>query len=119
MRIQHAHAAAILQAFAVAVFIGSMLPTAATAADEPAVIAAVAVDPYADLKKQAKWVGAQVDQPTLDGFLESFIMIGTQFKGRAGLDVNRPAGVVVTAEGPAGVPVPRGFVPVKDLGKLL
>jgi hypothetical protein len=119
MRIQHAHAAAILQAFAVAVFIGSMLPTAATAADEPAVIAVVAVDPYADLKKQAKWVGAQVDQPTLDGFLESFIMIGTQFKGLAGLDVNRPAGVVVTAEGPAGVPVPRGFVPVKDLGKLL
>jgi hypothetical protein len=46
-------------------------------------------------------------------------MMATQFKGLAGLDVDRPAGVIVTAEGPAGVPVPRGFVPVKDLGKLL
>jgi len=99
--------------------LAACLATAARAADEPAVVAVVAVDPYADLKKQARWVGAQVDQPTLDGFLESFIMIGTQFKGLAGLDVNRPAGVVVTAEGPAGAPVVRGLVPVKDLGKLL
>jgi hypothetical protein len=91
----------------------------ARAADEPAVVAVVAVDPYADLKKQARWVGGLVDQPQLDGYLESFIMIATQFKGLAGLDVNRPAGVVVTAEGPAGVPVVRGFVPVKDLDKLL
>lgn len=96
------------------------LPSAAVrAADEPAVVAVVAVDPYADLKKQARWVGGLVDQPQFDGYLESFIMIATQFKGLAGLDVNRPAGVVVTAEGPAGAPVVRGFVPVKDLGKLL
>lgn len=96
------------------------LPSAtARAADEPAVVAVVAVDPYADLKKQARWVGGLIDQPTLDGYLESFILMATQFKGLAGLDVNRPAGVVVTAEGPAGVPVVRGFVPVKDLGKLL
>ena len=95
-------------------------PTAAAhAADEPAVVAVVAIDPYADLKKQARWVGGLVDQPQFDGYLESFIMIATQFKGLAGLDVNRPAGVVVTAEGPAGAPVVRGFVPVKDLGKLL
>jgi len=99
--------------------LAACLAAAARAADEPAVVAVVAVDPYADLKKQARWVGAQVDQPTLDGYLESFIMIATQFKGLAGLDVNRPAGVVVTAEGPAGAPVVRGFVPVKDLGKLL
>jgi hypothetical protein len=91
----------------------------AAAAEEPVVLAVVACDGYADLKKQARWVGGLVDQPTLDGFLESFIMMATQFKGLAGLDVDRPAGVVVTAEGPAGVPVPRGFVPVKDLGKLL
>lgn len=102
-----------------AIGLTAFLPAAVHAADEPTVVAVVAVDPYADLKKQARWVGAQVDQPTLDGFLESFIMIATQFKGLAGLDVNRPAGVVVTAEGPAGVPVVRGLVPVKDLGKLL
>lgn len=95
------------------------LGTAAWAADEPAVVAVVAVDPYADLKNQARWVGGLVGQPQFDGYLESFIMIATQFKGLAGLDVNRPAGVVVTAEGPAGAPVVRGLVPVKDLGKLL
>lgn len=99
--------------------LAACLAITARAADEPAVVAVVAVDPYADLKKQARWVGGLVDQPQFDGYLESFIMIATQFKGLAGLDVNRPAGVVVTAEGPAGVPVVRGFVPVKDLGKLL
>ena len=119
MRTTPAPIARLFQAVTAAALVVPLLPAVATAADEPAVIAVVAVDPYADLKKQAKWVGAQVDQPTLDGFLESFIMMATQFKGLAGLDVNRPAGVVVTAEGPAGVPVPRGFVPVKDLGKLL
>jgi hypothetical protein len=119
MRFGSAFATLSIKAAIAAALIGLLPPAAVQAADEPAVIAAVAVDPYADLKKQAKWVGAQIDQPTLDGFLESFIMMATQFKGLAGLDVNRPAGVVVTAEGPAGVPVPRGFVPVKDLGKLL
>ena len=119
MRTTPAPIARLFQAVTAAALVVPLLPAVATAADEPAVIAVVAVDPYADLKKQAKWVGAQVDQPTLDGFLESFIMMATQFKGLAGLDVNRPAGVVVTAEGPAGVPVVRGFVPVKDLAKLL
>jgi hypothetical protein len=119
MRFGSAFVAPSIHAAIAAALIGLLPPAAVPAADEPAVIAAVAVDPYADLKKQAKWVGAQIDQPTLDGFLESFIMMATQFKGLAGLDVNRPAGVVVTAEGPAGVPVPRGFVPVKDLAKLL
>ena len=119
MRTTPAPIARLFQAVTAAALVVALLPAVATAADEPAVIAVVAVDPYADLKKQAKWVGAQVDQPTLDGFLESFINMATQFKGLAGLDVNRPAGVVVTAEGPAGVPVVRGFVPVKDLGKLL
>ena len=120
MRTMPAPVARILPAVTTAVIVGlGWLPTRVRAADEPAVIAVVAVDPYADLKKQAKWVGGQIDQPTLDGFLESFVMMATQFKGLAGLDVGRPAGVVVTAEGPAGVPVVRGFVPVKDLGKLL
>ena len=119
MRTTPAPIARLFQAVTAAALVVPLLPAVATAADEPAVIAVVAVDPYADLKKQAKWVGAQVDQPTLDGFLESFIMMATQFKGLAGLDVNRPTGVVVTAEGPAGVPVVRGFVPVKDLAKLL
>ena len=86
-------------------------------AAEPEVIAVVAVDGYADLKKQVRWIGTLVGNPTLDGFAESFIMMATQFKGLAGLDVDRPAGIVVTAAD--GVPAVNGFVPVKDLSKLL
>jgi hypothetical protein len=91
----------------------------ARAADEPVVLAVVACDPYADLKKQVRWVGGLVDQPGLDALVETPLMMATQFQGLAGLDVNRPAGVVVTAEGPGDAPVVRGFVPVKDLNKLL
>lgn len=89
------------------------------AADAPVVLAVVACDPYADLKKQVRWLGGLVDQPGLDALVETPLMMVTQFKGLAGLDVNRPAGVVVTAEGPAAAPVVRGYVPVKDLKKLL
>jgi hypothetical protein len=87
------------------------------AAAESEVVAVVACDPYGDLKKQLRWVGGLVDQPTLDGFAESFIMMATQFKGLAGLDVGRPAGLVVTAAGDE--PAVHAYVPVKDLGKLL
>lgn len=91
--------------------------TARAAADDPAVIGIVACDGYADLKKQVRWVGTLVGNPALDAFAESFILAATQFQGLAGLDVGRPAGVVVTAAGDAiGV---HGFVPVKDAGKLL
>ena len=88
----------------------------ASAAD-PDVVAVVACDGYADLKKQIRWIGTLVGNPALDGFAESFIMMATQFKGLAGLDVARPAGVVVTAAGE--LPVVQGCLPVKDLGKLL
>lgn len=86
------------------------------AADAP-VVAVVAVDGYADLKKQIGWVGARVGNPQLAALAESFVMMATQFKGLAGLDVNRPVGVVVTADGDQ--PVVHGYVPVKDLDRLL
>jgi hypothetical protein len=89
-------------------------PPAAAAGD---VVAVVACDGYADLKKQIRWIGTLVGNPALDGFAESFIMMATQFKGLAGLDVNRPAGLVVTVQGDD--PVIHGFVPVKDLDRLL
>jgi hypothetical protein len=88
-----------------------------SAAAEPTVVAVVAVDGYADLKKQVRWLGTQVGNPALDGFAESFIMMATQFKGLAGLDVARPAGIVVTVAD--GVPAVQGCVPVKDLDRLL
>lgn len=91
-------------------------PSAATAAPEP--IAVLACDAYADLRSQLTWVGEQVGNPTLAGFAESFILLATQGKGLAGLDVKRPVGVTLTSEGGA-VPTIHGLVPVKDLDRLL
>lgn len=84
---------------------------------EPEIVAVVACDGYADLKKQIRWIGTLVGNPALDGFAESFVLMATQFKGLAGLDPARPAGIVVTAVGDA--PAIHGFVPVKDLDRLL
>lgn len=107
---------ACLRLFVVAALAAAPLLGVARAA-EPAVVAVVAVDGYADLKKQIGWFGERVGNPTLAALAESFVMMATQFKGLAGLDVNRPAGVIVTAAGET--PVIHGYVPVKDLGKLL
>jgi hypothetical protein len=107
---------AILAAGMLACLPGIGLWPARAAADDK-FVAVIATDGYADLKQQIRWVGTLVGNPALDGFAESFIMMATQFKGLAGLDVDRPAGVVVTASG--DTPVMHGCVPVKDLGKLL
>jgi hypothetical protein len=93
----------------------SLPPVPVGAADA---IAVLAIDPYADLKGQLTWVGEQVGNPTLAGFAESFILLATQGKGLAGLDVKRPVGVVVMSEG-GPLPTAHAFVPVKDLDKLL
>ena len=91
---------------------------AVRAADKPEVIAVVAIDPYADLRSQLTWVGEQVGNPTLAGFAESFILLATQGKGLAGLDVKRPVGIMITTEG-GPLPTAHAVVPVKDLDKLL
>jgi hypothetical protein len=67
--------------------------------DERTVLAVVTADSYADLKKQAGWLGTQVGQPGLAGMLESVLLIATQGRGLAGLDVKRPLGAVVTTDG--------------------
>ena len=86
-------------------------------AAERTVLAVVTCDSYADLKKQFGWLGAQVGQPGLAGMLESVLLMATQGRGRAGLDVKRPLGAVLTTDG-ADIAV-HGFVPVKSLEKLL
>ena len=97
--------------------LGGALAMPAARAAEPNVVAVVACDGYADLKKQIRWVGTLVGNPALDGFAESFVLMATQFKGLAGLDPARPAGIIVTSVGDA--PAIHGFVPVKDLDRLL
>ncbi len=95
--------------------IGGGLPSAH--AEERTVLAVVTVDSYADLKKQAGWLGTQVGQPGLAGMVESVLLMATQGRGLAGLDVKRPLGAVVTTDG--GDLAVHGFVPVKSLDKLL
>lgn len=86
-------------------------------ADDPDVLGIVAIDSYGDLKKQLTWVGGQVGQPGLAAIAESLLMVATQGRGLAGLDASRPLGVIVTANGP--LPLVHGYVPVKNLDKLL
>lgn len=107
--------AAISSCCAAAVLAGGVW-TAARAA-EPTVLGIVAVDGYADLKKQLGWLGGQIGQPGLAAVAESLLMVATQGRGLAGLDVSRPLGAIVTANGP--LPLVHGYVPVKNLDKLL
>ena len=100
----------------IAVLMSAVLPARAMAAERQ-VLAVAVCDSYGDLKKQIGWVGAQIDNPGLAGMAESVLLLATQGKGLAGLDVKRPMGIVISSDGTdiAG----HGFVPVKDLGKLL
>ncbi|MFM7109186.1 MAG: hypothetical protein ACKOZU_11435 [Planctomycetaceae bacterium] len=102
--------------FAVAV-VAIVLSAAGLRAFAADVVAVVACDPYADLKKQIRWVGTLIGQPQLDALAESPLMFATQFKGLAGLDVSRPIGLVVTAAGDAAAV--HAYVPVKDIDRLL
>lgn len=86
-------------------------------AAERTVLAVVTCDSYVDLKKQAGWLGGQIGQPGLAGLLESVLLMATQGRGLAGLDIKRPLGAVVTTDG--GDIAIHGFVPVKSLDKLL
>ncbi|MEI6239795.1 MAG: hypothetical protein WCR51_05370 [Planctomycetia bacterium] len=81
------------------------------------VLLVAAVDSYADLKRQIGWFGTQIDNPGLAAMFESLLMLSTQGRGLAGLDVKRPAGIVVTSDGTDLAA--HGFVPIKDLDKLL
>jgi hypothetical protein len=110
--------ARVRRAVALAGVAAILCSTAVRAADTSEPIAVVSLDPYADLKSQLTWMGEQVGNPTLAGFAESFILLATQGKGLAGLDVKRPVGIVVTTAG-GPLPTAHAFVPVKDLAKLL
>ena len=86
-------------------------------AAERQVLLMAAVDSYADLKRQIAWFGGQIGSPGLAAMVESLIMLSTQGRGVAGLDVQRPLGIVVTSDGEDLAA--QAVVPVKDLDKLL
>lgn len=99
------------------ILLAIVAPLSGVRGDDNPVVGVVAIDSYADIKKQVAWVGEQVNYPQLAAMAESGVMMATQFKGLAGLDATRPIGIVVTANG--DVPVVHGYVPVKNLDQLL
>lgn len=107
---------AVLSVACAALLIAGGRPAAARA-EEPTVLGVVAIDGYADLKKQLGWLGGQVGQPGLAAVAETLLLAATQGRGLGGLDVTRPLGAIVTVAN--GIPIVHGYVPVKNLDTLL
>ena len=76
------------------------------------IVAVVASDSFAEIRQQFAWVGGLIGIPVLGGLPDTYAMMATGGKGLQGLDINRPIGVVVSAQGE--VPVIHGFLPATD-----
>ncbi len=113
---QQHRAYALAVACALSLLLSALTPQQSAAAERQ-ILAVAACDSYGDLKKQIAWLGNQINNPGLAGMVESVLLLGTQGKGLAGLDVKRPLGVVLTTAGDDLSA--HAFVPVKDVDKLL
>lgn len=113
---QQHRACALAVACALSLLLSVLAPQQSAAAERQ-ILAVAACDSYGDLKKQIAWLGNQINNPGLAGMVESVLLLGTQGKGLAGLDVKRPLGVVLTTAGDDLSA--HAFVPVKDVDKLL
>lgn len=113
---QQHRACALAVACALSLLLSALAPQQSAAAERQ-ILAVAACDSYGDLKKQVAWLGNQINNPGLAGMVESVLLLGTQGKGLAGLDVKRPLGVVLTTAGDDLSA--HAFVPVKDVDKLL
>ena len=63
------------------------------------IVAVVASDSFAEIRQQFAWVGGLIGIPVLGGLPDTYAMMATGGKGLQGLDINRPIGVVVSAQG--------------------
>ncbi len=113
---QQHRACALAVACALSLLLSALAPQQSAAAERQ-ILAVAACDSYGDLKKQIAWLGNQINNPGLAGMVESVLLLGTQGKGLAGLDIKRPLGVVLTTAGDDLSA--HAFVPVKDVDKLL
>ncbi|PHY00588.1 MAG: hypothetical protein CK530_04890 [Planctomycetaceae bacterium] len=113
---QQHRACALAVACALSLLLSALAPQQSAAAERQ-ILAVAACDSYGDLKKQVAWLGNQINNPGLAGMVESVLLLGTQGKGLAGLDIKRPLGVVLTTAGDDLSA--HAFVPVKDVDKLL
>ena len=85
--------------------------------DQATIIAVAACDSFAEIRQQFAWVGNLIGIPVLGGLPDTYAMMTTGGKGLQGLDINRPIGVVVSAQGE--VPVVHGFLPATDAESLI
>jgi hypothetical protein len=76
------------------------------------IVAVVACDSFVEIREQCAWLGGLIGFPSLGGLPDIYAMMATGGKGLQGLDVNRPIGVVVSAQEDA--PVIHGFLPATD-----
>ena len=81
------------------------------------IVAVVACDSFAEIREQCAWLGGLIGFPILGGLPDTYAMMATGGKGLQGLDVNRPIGVVVSAQEDA--PVIHGFLPATDAKVLI
>ena len=98
--------------------VGTASPTMTRAAEEtPTVIAVAACDSFAEIREQFAWLGGLIGIPILGGLPDTYAMMTTGGKGLQGLDISRPIGVVVLAQGDA--PLIHGFLPAADANLLI
>ena len=84
-------------------FVAGTAPLTITRAAEetPTVLAVAACDSFAEIREQFAWLGGLIGIPVLGGLPDTYAMMTTGGKGLQGLDINRPIGVVVSAQGDA------------------
>ena len=76
------------------------------------IVAVAACDSFVEIREQCAWLGGLIGFPILGGLPDTYAMMATGGKGLKGLDVNRPIGLVVSAQQDA--PVIHGFLPATD-----
>ncbi len=84
---------------------------------QAAIIAVMASDSFVEIREQCAWLGGLIGFPILGGLPDTYAMMATGGKGLKGLDVNRPIGLVVSAQEDA--PVIHGFLPATDAKGLI
>lgn len=85
--------------------------------NQSTIIAVAACDSFAEIRQQFAWVGNLIGIPVLGGLPDTYAMMTTGGKGLQGLDINRPIGVVVSAQG--DTPIIHGFLPATDAQSLI
>jgi len=96
---------------------GSSAAAGSTAAAGSKTVAVISIESYDDLLGDVAFVGKISNNPGLDKNLEGMLKLFTQGRGVAGLDRQRPWGVVLTIDNMEMKPF--AFLPVTSLKQLL